>query len=192
MEYDNGETRVFDDHDDNNDEDNGATRVFDSEPDLGSTRIIGNDNAQTKKLVEDQPDMPVGDTIRLDDTVSHHELATYKSPIPSRLRVILPDHSEEIYTSLRPYLIIGRATRSGTSKVDIDLNPFDEGVQGISRVHAMIQPTPDGLVVKDLKSINGSQLNGERLEPNQPALLHTGDRIKIGNLKIEVHFIFED
>lgn len=48
----------------------------------------------------------------------------------------------------------------------------------VSRLHAQIELTPDGYLLTDLGSTNGTYLNDKRLE--QPALLHDGDSIAIG------------
>jgi pSer/pThr/pTyr-binding forkhead associated (FHA) protein len=52
---------------------------------------------------------------------------------------------------------------------------------GISRQHARFQPSPQGWMVIDLGSTNGTFVNGQRLPANQPYLLEPGDRIAIGS-----------
>ena len=54
----------------------------------------------------------------------------------------------------------------------------------ISRVHAVIGPTTEGLELKDLGSLNGTLVNGERI--SGPTLLAPGDIVKIGATRIEV------
>src|SRR5947207_5348417 len=54
----------------------------------------------------------------------------------------------------------------------------------ISRAHAVIGPTLDGLEVQDLGSLNGTWVNGERI--SSPALLEAGDVVKIGTTRMEV------
>ncbi|SDR88718.1 FHA domain-containing protein [Opitutus sp. GAS368] len=51
---------------------------------------------------------------------------------------------------------------------------------GLSRSHAMIQPTPGGgWLLTDLRSTNGTYHNGLRLE--QGVALHDGDKIELGD-----------
>jgi len=50
-----------------------------------------------------------------------------------------------------------------------------------SRFHAEIREVSGGLAVVDLGSTNGTFLNGERLRPNQPRPLRTGDKIRLGS-----------
>jgi class 3 adenylate cyclase len=54
----------------------------------------------------------------------------------------------------------------------------------ISRAHAVIAQTPDGLEIRDLSSLNGTWVNEERI--NTPTALAPGDVIKIGKTRIEV------
>lgn len=156
--------------------DNGRTRQF-----------TGDAGATTQFAIQD-----AGATTQLDAyDAGPKSLSTYRSPVPDRLRVILPDQSEQVVYNLYPHVIIGRRT-STTQEVDIDLGAFDNGVFGISRLHAIIEPSSSGLSIKDLKSVNGTQVNGQRLSPADSCDLHTGDRIKVGNLRLEVHFEFDE
>jgi hypothetical protein len=55
-----------------------------------------------------------------------------------------------------------------------------------SRQHARFQPGPQGWMVVDLGSTNGTFVNGHRLPPDRPCLLGPGDRIAIGNSVLAV------
>jgi pSer/pThr/pTyr-binding forkhead associated (FHA) protein len=48
----------------------------------------------------------------------------------------------------------------------------------VSRQHALIEKIPDGFLIKDLESLNGTYLNGEII--NEAVLLKKGDKIQIG------------
>jgi class 3 adenylate cyclase len=54
----------------------------------------------------------------------------------------------------------------------------------ISRAHAVIVRTAEGIEIRDLSSLNGTWVNGERI--NMPTLLVPGDVVKIGKTVIEV------
>ena len=54
----------------------------------------------------------------------------------------------------------------------------------ISREHAVIAQTPDGLEIRDLSSLNGTWVNGERI--GGTTSLVPGDVVKIGKTRIEV------
>ena len=69
-----------------------------------------------------------------------------------------------------PVLIIGRAPESGLVLRD----PL------VSRQHAELRAEPEGLLLTDLGSSNGTTVDGTRLLPHQPQLLRPGARIQIG------------
>ncbi|HLI06920.1 MAG TPA: FHA domain-containing protein [Ktedonobacteraceae bacterium] len=73
----------------------------------------------------------------------------------------------------RPIVTIGRGTES-----DIVINDVS-----ISRRHAQILRQPTGDYVQDLGSRNGTTLNGEPL--SYPHLLHPGDIVCLGNIRLE-------
>lgn len=50
----------------------------------------------------------------------------------------------------------------------------------VSRYHAELRPAPEGPVLTDLGSSNGTYVAGNRLLANQPHLLHGGDVFQIG------------
>jgi class 3 adenylate cyclase len=57
----------------------------------------------------------------------------------------------------------------------------------ISRAHALLNPTADGLELQDLGSLNGTWVNGERI--SAVTRLARGDVIKIGATRIEVRSV---
>lgn len=141
----------------------------------------------------------LNDTKKLDPShridsgmADNHAITSYKSPIPNRLRVVFPDNSTHIYSAIHPQLVIGRRTSGNYRQIDIDMQPFDDGVQGVSRIHAVIVAEKNGLIVKDMRSTNGTQLNNKPLKPAEAYPLISGDKIKIGNLRIQVVFEFDD
>jgi pSer/pThr/pTyr-binding forkhead associated (FHA) protein len=58
---------------------------------------------------------------------------------------------------------------------------------GVSRQHAAIRYTDSTFTIEDLKSSNGTWVNENRLEPNQPRVLRNGDVIRLGQLIIFVY-----
>jgi len=53
-----------------------------------------------------------------------------------------------------------------------------------SRHHATLVPTPSGTEIRDNRSINGTFVNGARVES---AILHEGDTVTIGNVDLVFH-----
>ena len=56
----------------------------------------------------------------------------------------------------------------------------------ISRIHCKLLRTDDGYAVMDMKSSNGTFLNGKRLAPEIPAKLHNGDSLRLSNVDFSV------
>ena len=56
----------------------------------------------------------------------------------------------------------------------------------VSREHAEFSVTADSVIVQDLGSRNGTEVNGKRLAANQPQLLKSGDLIKVGTLTFAI------
>jgi len=56
----------------------------------------------------------------------------------------------------------------------------------VSREHAEFVLGVDSVLVQDLGSRNGTEVNGKRLTPNQPQPLRSGDLIKVGTLTFAI------
>jgi pSer/pThr/pTyr-binding forkhead associated (FHA) protein len=56
----------------------------------------------------------------------------------------------------------------------------------ISRRHCAITADETGFTVKDLGSVNGTFLNGQRLTPYLPHPLHDKDELQIGRIRLQV------
>ncbi len=69
---------------------------------------------------------------------------------------------------------------------DIDLGPFDAYKHGVSRIHAELQLTPEGLFIIDLDSANGTVINGTRIEAVKAVQLRHGDLIQLGGLDLQL------
>jgi hypothetical protein len=52
-----------------------------------------------------------------------------------------------------------------------------------SRRHAVVEDRPEGLVIRDMESANGTFVNGKRVER---ALLRAGDTIRLGDTRLKV------
>jgi pSer/pThr/pTyr-binding forkhead associated (FHA) protein len=79
--------------------------------------------------------------------------------------------------------IIGRA--DSDYRPDIDLTPFGAGPgQGVSRKHARVIVQGNGASIEDLKSTNGTLLNGKLLPPQTLQRLDDGDRLDMGNVSL--------
>ena len=73
-------------------------------------------------------------------------------------------------------------------KLDIDLMEYGAREKGVSRRHAMLCRISNRPSIMDLKSTNGTYLNGVRLEPDKPRILRDGDEICFGKMMCHIHF----
>ncbi len=101
----------------------------------------------------------------------------------------IPGSRRRLQLELRQEIRIGRATDDPDTTPEMDLSPFDAAAHGVSRLHAMLQLTSQGVALIDLDSTNGTYLNNYRLMAHQPYLLTNGDEVLFGDLL--VHFFFD-
>lgn len=93
-----------------------------------------------------------------------------------------------LHLPMQEYVIIGRYDQPGIGQADVDLTPHGAQEHGVSRQHIVITMRADGVTVKDLKSTNGTFLNGYGLNPLQTYRLRHGDRLTLGRLMLQVLF----
>lgn len=96
-----------------------------------------------------------------------------KDNLQTDLSLIDLNTGKEIFITKFPFLI-GR-----NNIADLPINDLN-----VSRIHAQITQTPQGIELTDLDSLNGTQLNGETV--TSQTLIKTGDRIDIAGHKYEI------
>ena len=89
--------------------------------------------------------------------------------------LILPQQKE---------VLIGRAYPHVTPQPDVDLGPHGGGEAGVSRRHARLQYSPEGWLLEDLQSTNGTYLNSISVLPGQPVRVRTGYIIRCSQLTL--------
>jgi len=70
----------------------------------------------------------------------------------------------------------------------IDLQPFKADMLGVSRKHALLERDGRYIALTDLRSTNGTCLNGSLLFPLQRRILRDGDEVQLGKLRLLVRF----
>lgn len=87
-------------------------------------------------------------------------------------------------------IVIGRNTSD--TYVDVDTTDFNGSEHGVSREHVIISPKRDHFSIKDLDTVNSTWVNKKRLRPLVATDLYHGDIIHLAELRLEVHFVYED
>ena len=85
----------------------------------------------------------------------------------------------------KTFKLSSTSTHIGRSK-DAEFRIHDVG---ISRMHALLKPHGDGIVIEDLRSANGTFINGQRLKSTY--FLEDGDKITLGSTTI-LKFTYHD
>ncbi len=80
--------------------------------------------------------------------------------------------------------IIGRSDVNSSYRPDIDLAVCSALEKGVSRRHAALVRYQGFIHILDLNSVNGTFINGERLQPDVPYLLNTDDDLRLGTLNV--------
>ena len=98
----------------------------------------------------------------------------------------LLDTGQVLPLSSRNEFTMGRISEGQPIMPDIDLSPYQAYAAGVSRLHAIIKRDGDRLIFMDLGSANGTYVNGKRLNPNVEQLIHHGDIVALGKMKLQI------
>jgi hypothetical protein len=127
------------------------------------------------------------------DRIQREALATKPNPpegpeLASGATIGLREVSSGQILSLigRDNYTLGRAAEDQAIIPDVDLNSLEAYDSGVSRIHAEIRVSADGIVVVDLDSANGTLINGKRLEPQLPTAARHGDIIQLGRMRLQL------
>ena len=131
------------------------------------------------------------DTVRLGDS---EPLANHSDYFGTDSTLVLQVATTNQTYKLRPgeyqhEMIVGRAV-GGTMRPDIDLSSDGGGDMGVSRLHTALQydHKQNALTVTDLRSANGTYINGQRLHAQEVRVLRHGDELRLGRMVLRVFF----
>ena len=108
--------------------------------------------------------------------VTKAELITFVIPISGR----------HIKLTLDDTIRIGRADPTASLYPELDLTADGGAEYGVSRLHASIDLSDEGVLIVDMSSTNGTLLNNYRLPPELPYPLRSGDEIRFGELLVHI------
>ncbi len=110
-------------------------------------------------------------------------------PRPWRIALWIMHIQLQLVFDLSSDITIGRAHPESNTFPDIDLTPFDAEELGVSRKHLQLKLDNDRVVVVDLRSANGTRLNGEKLEPLQTYPIRHKDKLLLGMMLLQVELL---
>lgn len=113
----------------------------------------------------------------------------HSAPLCKHIRILIIASGRKLRLDLAQPLWIGRTDAEAGFWPRLDLTE-DGGVElGVSRQHAVIKQTPDGIVLSDNNSANGTWLNAVRLAAERPYALPDNAEVRFG--KLIVHIFLE-
>ncbi len=107
---------------------------------------------------------------------------------PGTIRFAIPSSGREVSIPMQDQIRIGRADAQRDTHPELDLTEDSAHEAVISRLHAVVLNTALGVAIRDLNSVNGTQVNGYRLPPHLPYALNDGDELTFGDLIVHVFF----
>jgi pSer/pThr/pTyr-binding forkhead associated (FHA) protein len=118
-------------------------------------------------------------------------LAGFKpEPFPESqpITFIIPSSRRRFKMEMTDQIRVGRPDTVSGILPELNLADDDAAEMGVSRMHAVIQASNQGLVIIDLGSTNGTLLNNSPLSPQLPYPLRNGDEIRFGDLLVHILF----
>lgn len=91
--------------------------------------------------------------------------------------------------SVEARMMVGREDSRKGQIPEIDFDPFDGAINGVSRQHALITYQDGALYIEDLESTNGTRINGFQLIPGRSYRLRDGDELEFGRLRVVLRFV---
>jgi pSer/pThr/pTyr-binding forkhead associated (FHA) protein len=102
------------------------------------------------------------------------------------VRLKIGPEQRELEMPLNVITHLGRVDPISSVFPEVDLSGFSDSSYGVSRRHARIMKQGGMVVIEDMGSINGTFINGKRLDPYLPEIIKDGDVLHLGKLQIEV------
>nr|MBN1228350.1 FHA domain-containing protein [Anaerolineae bacterium] len=198
---------------DENQHDEDSGQALDTESFFAESPVDAEDTRPLKPLVSSREQVSSGEEYRPPATVLHEALPT--RPLRMREPPSVLDETDRVrlvpsMEDLSPWrvifqtgspgktriglnvwesLVMGRLDSEGKTVTHLDLSPHNARELGVSRQHALLVPTAEGLYISDLDSTNGTWVNGRYLRPGERHNLLTDDLIELGILSLRVRVL---
>jgi pSer/pThr/pTyr-binding forkhead associated (FHA) protein len=103
-----------------------------------------------------------------------------------QITFVIPNSGRRITLSLDEQIRVGRADPTVSLYPEIDLTADGGAEFGVSRLHAAISRSEEGVVIVDMSSTNGTLLNNYALPSELPYPLSSGDELRFGDLLVHI------
>jgi hypothetical protein len=107
---------------------------------------------------------------------------------PNAVAFYFDDIADPLILDITREAVLGRYSERNKEQPRIDLTQYSGYEKGVSRLHAVLRREGNGLSIEDLGSSNGTFVNSSRLAPYTRYGLQSGDRIKLGQVFVEIYF----
>jgi pSer/pThr/pTyr-binding forkhead associated (FHA) protein len=124
--------------------------------------------------IPDEPDISVPTTL---DTSSR------------AIQIKIGSEKRELEIPLTKAIHLGRVDPASNVFPEIYVDNEDDAAKTVSRRHARILKQSGSVVIEDLASVNGTFVNGKRLDPYLPEPIRDGDAIYLGKVLIEIKLL---
>ncbi|PID86734.1 MAG: hypothetical protein CSA11_07640 [Chloroflexi bacterium] len=144
----------------------------------------GRDLIQDSKLVTDV--LPFSEFVHKPPPPPATELEVIEPVHEKQITFVIPSSRHRYIIPLEKEINIGRAFENTPTNLDLTK---DNGIElGVSRTHAILQWSNQGIVIMDLGSTNGTFLNNHHLPENKPYPIQSGDELRFGDLLVHIFF----
>jgi hypothetical protein len=108
---------------------------------------------------------------------------------PLAIRLKIGTNQREIEMPLDRVIHIGRISPGSNTFPEIDLSKEVGSDRTVSRRHARILKQGNKVVIEDMNSVNGTFVNGKKLDPYLPESLRDGDLLRLGRVPIKIKIL---
>lgn len=108
---------------------------------------------------------------------------------PLAIRLKIGTNQKELEMPLDRIIHIGRVSPASNTFPDIDLSKEIGPDRTVSRRHARILKQGNKVVIEDMNSVNGTFVNGKKLDPYLPEALRDGDLLRLGRVPIKIKIL---
>ena len=146
--------------------------------------LLQNEGKKTDPLDTSELTLAHEHTERLDSDAEISEV-----PRPQSLHLTIGETRRVLEISLGKTINLGRVDPTASVFPEVDVSVEGESAKSVSRRHARILKQGNEVIVEDLASVNGTFINGKRLDPYLPESLKDGDTLYLGKVLIEVRIL---